>query len=354
MPTVERSERLGGLVVLGLPIFDGFVWLLDNYGRWELIVRLHNQLPAVLVNPVTVLLCVVGGFFLLHSSNARQLKRVASSATNRRLVDTSGAEIYSVETPGWFIPGGIVFLVALVATPIVAVVYSLAYKGFAPPPPHYPSPPVIAYLKSEQTTESAKKQESQTVTASGGSIAIGGNNNGSAVVNNYGYGDLPDVPEPGKTPTITICVSEAPVSASDSNSYFGAGSFETTITLQTDMPITRPAYGFLFDGEVGEGDVEAFGWSRTVYFNRAKLAGYETMSFVLKVLSMDFPGGNDDRWTPGVILGAKIPTRHKANIQKVFSWFGKDQTSISERLNHECSGPPPIIPTQGPAPVALF
>src|SRR5580700_3908379 len=134
MPLIEQSERIGGAAFLGIPIFDFLVSMLDSYSRMEQLVKFHNLLPPVLTSPLTNFICLSIGFVLLYLSSRKQLYRVAQSASNtRRLVDPAGAEIASVEKPKVLLPVVIVFLLALLATPIVAIGYSLAYKGTPPP-----------------------------------------------------------------------------------------------------------------------------------------------------------------------------------------------------------------------------
>jgi hypothetical protein len=150
MASVERSERIGGAVFLSIPAFDSFVWALDNYARIELLVRLRDHLPSFFTSPVTSFVCMCIGLILLHLSHVRQLKRVNENASvARRVVDTSGAEYHSTEKAQWFFPVCVGFLIALLATPILAVAYSLADKGKAPLRPVVPPPPYFAYNKSE-------------------------------------------------------------------------------------------------------------------------------------------------------------------------------------------------------------
>jgi hypothetical protein len=113
-------------------------------------------------------------------------------------------------------------------------------------------------------------------------ICVGGDNNGTATVNNN-YGKLPDQPQPGTIPTVIVCSSISAV---------GKG-YVTNITLQTDSPITKPAYGFLFDGPVGGGEISISGIPKpkVPYVNQLQLQGYEDRSYVLRFISEDFPNG---------------------------------------------------------------
>lgn len=148
MPSLEESERYGGAAFLGVPAFDGFIWMLDNYARLELLVKLHDQLPAFLVNPATAFICTCIGLVLLYLSNARQLRRVGTTSSEPRLVDTSETEYRRIERPKWLVPVLIVFALALIATPIMAVGYSLAYKGTPPSEVASPQPPYFAFSKT--------------------------------------------------------------------------------------------------------------------------------------------------------------------------------------------------------------
>jgi len=147
MPSFEQSERIGGATLLGVPIFDFFVWALDNYSRIELLVKLHGLLPHFLTSPVTIFLCLCGVLGLLYRSERTYLQRVATNSVSR-IVDTSGAEIATITNPNWALPVGFVFVLALVAAPVVAIGYSLAYEGSSPKKPRFLPPPYIAYAKT--------------------------------------------------------------------------------------------------------------------------------------------------------------------------------------------------------------
>ena len=56
-----------------------------------------------------------------------------AEARSRSVLDSSGSEYRPVPAVRWPLTVAVVFLLALIAAPIVAVIYSLAYKGVAPP-----------------------------------------------------------------------------------------------------------------------------------------------------------------------------------------------------------------------------
>jgi hypothetical protein len=183
MALFEQSERIGGATLVGVPIFDFFVWALDNYARMELLVRLHGLLPHFLTSPLTIFLCLCAGLGLLYRSERRYLQRIAENSVNRhRIVDTSGTEIATIEKPSWALPLGVVFLLALIATPIVAVGYSLAYKGVAPKIPIAPHPPYLAYAKTKHYSRTvtpstpSKTVVNQTTNAPYSANVLGSNN----------------------------------------------------------------------------------------------------------------------------------------------------------------------------------
>jgi hypothetical protein len=178
MPSREQSERIGGVTLLGVPVFDFFVWTLDNYGRVELLVKLHGLLPSFLTSPLTIFICLLAGLGLLYLSGQEQLRRVAGkSANSRPLVDTSGNEIITAEKPGWALPLAAVFILALLATPIVAIAYSLAYKG-SPPNISRPSPPASAYTKTASPNPAGASQlRIEQNSAAPNSPNVVGNNN---------------------------------------------------------------------------------------------------------------------------------------------------------------------------------
>lgn len=141
MASLERAERFGGAALVGVPAFEAFVSILDNYARLELLVRLHDHLPPFLVNPVTSFVCICIGLWLLHLSHQRQLKELRFS----RLLDSSGMEYQRNDKEKWLIPVLVSFLIALVVTPVLAVGYSLSYKGNPPKTPSAPNTPYWAY-----------------------------------------------------------------------------------------------------------------------------------------------------------------------------------------------------------------
>jgi hypothetical protein len=182
LPSTEQSERIVGAAFLGVPAFDSFVWLLDNYGRTELLVKLHNHLPPLLLNPGIGFVCMCLGLGLLYLSDSRQLRRVVnSSSTRHRILNSSGTEVINVEKPKWLLPVVLSFVTALIATPVVAIAYSLAYKGVAPGQVNLPRPPIIAYLKTPISAPNpAPPQQPQTPA---GGISSD-HDNDAALVNN--------------------------------------------------------------------------------------------------------------------------------------------------------------------------
>jgi hypothetical protein len=183
LPLIEQSERICGAVFLSVTAFDSFVWLLDNCGRTELLVKLHSNLPPLMLNPTIQFVCLCFGLSLLYSSDKRQLQRVVNSvSTRRRVLDSSRIEIIIVEKPKWLLPVVLSFVFALIITPLLALGYSLSYKGISPGPVNPPRPPAIAYL---ETPKPAHKSLTFPPPQTGpGGISIGRDNNGRAIVNN--------------------------------------------------------------------------------------------------------------------------------------------------------------------------
>ena len=182
MPSIEQSERIGGAALLSVPAFDSSVWLLDNYGRTELLIKLHSNLPPLVLNPAIGFICMCFGLGFLYLSDSRQLQRVVnSSSTRHRILNSSGTEVINVEKPKWLLPVALSFVTALIATPVVAIAYSLVYKGVAPAQVNLPRPPIIAYLKTPKSApKPAPPQQPQTPA---GGISIG-HDNDAAMANN--------------------------------------------------------------------------------------------------------------------------------------------------------------------------
>jgi hypothetical protein len=191
MPAIEKSEQVGGAALLGIPFFDLFVWILDNYGRWVSLVNLSGHLPRIVLSPGTMFACLCAGLFILNLSHRRQLARVVSSAvSNRKLLDASGTEVHRIEGPGWATPVAAVFVLALIAAPTLAVSYSLAYKGPKPQAPTAPSPPPSAYAKlpvpGSPPAPPLRTPSYTTIVAAPNGIANAAPNLGNQTVNNFG------------------------------------------------------------------------------------------------------------------------------------------------------------------------
>ena len=180
----EQSERIGGAALLTVPAFDSFVEILDNYSRLDLLVNLRSHLPPVLLNPVLGFVCLCVGLTLLHFSQARQLKRLAENRATR-LVDTSGAEIYAAEKPKLLLPVLIAFGIALLVVPILAVGYTLSYKGVPPEALRLPSPPPFAYSPAPQPPPRRQPEMARTELNVQHGIGITGGNVNNPVVNNF-------------------------------------------------------------------------------------------------------------------------------------------------------------------------
>lgn len=124
--------------------------------------------------------CTCVGVALLHFSHQEQLTRIYEGANSRRLVDTSGTEILKQEKSRSLVPISLVFVVALLATPIAAIAFSLAFKGNPPKNPAPPGPPTFAYT----TTPEPRKHLTQAPKiAPQGPIAIAPNGIANAAPN---------------------------------------------------------------------------------------------------------------------------------------------------------------------------
>ncbi len=204
-----------------------------------------------------------------------------------------------------------------------------------PKTPLNSTPPAKPAKKTSRTPPSQQRPGKDNVQAAPqttinapNGIGISGGNVANPTVNNYG-GAMPEQPVPGTTPTVTICSSVSPAPGE---------KYITTITLQTDIPITRPSYGFLFDGPVGGGDISISGLSTTPYVNNVNLLHFEDRSYAFKLISTDFPGGSEV-WNPGVVIKAAVPSKTEVRLVKVFSFFGKEQKPLTEHRKFSCDLP---------------
>ncbi|MGA9939621.1 MAG: hypothetical protein WBP92_15335 [Candidatus Acidiferrales bacterium] len=146
MASLEKAQRIGGAGLLSVPAFDFFAWLLDTYGRGDLLVSLHGHLPASLSNPGIGFLCMCGGLSLLYQADRRSLRPLKER--DGRVLDSLGAEYRKIGKPKWFLSVLTFFLIAMVATPLLAIYYSLRNEGDYPTRPAAPTPPYWAYQKT--------------------------------------------------------------------------------------------------------------------------------------------------------------------------------------------------------------
>jgi len=183
-------------------------------------MNLREQLPAWLMNPAFVFVCMCGGLGLLYLSHQRQLHRILTRPS--QLVDVD--QYRAKEHPGWLLPLISVALGALIAAPILAVAYSLAYSGTPPLQSHLQLPPPICKTADcfPVRLKAASPAPPIVINAPGG-IPIVGNNgtvNNPTVIN--------QVPKLELTPTETIVPSDEP------------GFIKTLITVVPNKDVTPP------------------------------------------------------------------------------------------------------------------
>src|ERR1022692_1283975 len=178
MASLEKTERIAGVGLVGVPTFDFFVWALDNYARGELLMTLREQLPPWLLNPAFVFVCMCGGLALLYLSHQQQLRRILARPS--QLVDID--EYRGKERPGWLVPLLWVAFGALIAAPALAFAYTLRYKGALPPQAHL-RPPPICKTADCWPKKAAKGKESPVHIEQKGTnnIAQVGNNNQATI-----------------------------------------------------------------------------------------------------------------------------------------------------------------------------
>lgn len=129
MPTIEQAERVSGAAFISVPIFDFIVFVLDNYARLELLVNLRAELPKFLVNPVVGFLCMCIGLCLLQLSHKREIERIFNRPSKLVGVDSYRE---AKKTTGWLLLLIYISIGLIVTTPLLAVVYSLRYRGMPP------------------------------------------------------------------------------------------------------------------------------------------------------------------------------------------------------------------------------
>lgn len=183
MDALERVEKVGGAALFSIPFFDFFVWALDTYARGLLLMNLQEQLPAILFQPWVPMLCVMGGLGLLYKSHRRHVQHLQ---VPRGVLDSYGAEYRQEGGPKWLLPVIIVFLLALVAVPVLSVTKTLGYKGTSPKTPAAPIPPAIAYETTPKPLPVHTRFTPMIFAMAPNGIANAAPNRGSETVNNFG------------------------------------------------------------------------------------------------------------------------------------------------------------------------
>jgi hypothetical protein len=132
----ERAERIGGFTLIGFPVFESAVFFLDNYARLELLVRLRDVLPPFLLNPVFMFVCLCFGIVLLDRSYKQQIKRMADRSSALVGVEPyRQGKVRGLVWPFFWMCIGVVLI-----TPLLALAYSLVYKGVPPETAHIQAP----------------------------------------------------------------------------------------------------------------------------------------------------------------------------------------------------------------------
>lgn len=82
--TAERAGSIGWAAFLTIPAFEFFTWCLDTYGRVEVLVKLHDHLPQILISPMSGFLAMAAAV-RMSDSLLRPGAAAAWIATRRKL-----------------------------------------------------------------------------------------------------------------------------------------------------------------------------------------------------------------------------------------------------------------------------
>jgi hypothetical protein len=146
-----------------------------------------------------------------------------------------------------------------------------------------------------------------------------------ATVNNYG-------PPPPPTPTVSICLTQLPVSD---------GRHTLELTFDTTENITEPWYALYFSGPIidGRNSAVAFADNTGAFgFLRTTAKDHDGDSFVFRLTSVNFGTG---RWVPGRKIRALISSTTEVRLTNVIS--GAEEQSSNEKLVYPC-GYAPVSP----------
>jgi hypothetical protein len=226
MSQAERGARTGGAVLVGVPVFVYFVWILDNCARGELLVELHDYLPAFLTNPAFAFLCLCSGLGLLHNAHRRQVAAMLQAHDAARVLTSEGVQYVPTVKPRWIWPVAIVILAALLAAPGLALMFSLAYHG-DPPRALVPKPTHIAY---QESPPEPSRPEQPLWVIQGPRSAFSFNQRGGITAGIVNMGQ----PEPT-------------VSVTTENQTDDQGRFVIRVALKTDENIAGPSFRLEFD-----------------------------------------------------------------------------------------------------------
>ena len=152
-------------------------------------------------------------------------------------------------------------------------------------------------------------------------INIGGDNFGTATVNNFGP---PQYPLPGEQPTFTFCVSPSePLSQGLAHLNRGA-SYQTKMTITSDIKITRPGFFLIFDQPVlPNARPSVVGMSQT---NTYKMDSENKVGFFFSTLA------SETTWFPNQKMMVTVFSAQPVKLVGVGATYGSVENANQRRI----------------------
>jgi len=180
----------------------------------------------------------------------------------------------------------------------------------APAPKHHQANGGKKVEQESKPKAEATQTPSLTQSAPGG-INIGRDNLGTATVNNFGPTQYP---LPGEQPTFTFCVNPSePIPAGLTKHNQGA-SFQTKMTITSDIKITRPGFFLTFDRPVlPNARPSVVGASQTSTY---KMDSENTVGFFFSILA------SETSWFPNQKMMVTVFSAQPVKLVGVEATYG--------------------------------
>lgn len=137
-----KREYAFGEILTFSGFFDAAIQAIDHYSRWEALLDLERIVPW-LANPLTPMVLVVIGLFLIHRSLQKKLAISVADSRNSQLRDENGNRIEPAITVPSIAPTVLVIMGAIVVAFCLLLYKMLTYS----PMVSIPTPPVFVPIE---------------------------------------------------------------------------------------------------------------------------------------------------------------------------------------------------------------